>query len=150
MARIGIPVRERTDSISPLLHYLVDFLADDSCRKRGVCRSQTFCDGDKVWLDAVLIATKHGAGTTKSCDHLVSNQKDVVLLEDWLDRSPVASRGRSDTARAQHGLSNELLFSFACFSPPVIVWSPGTQDAGDRQVHVIVVEAHTGHRARNY
>ena len=67
----------------------------------------TLREGEHVGLQAVETCTEPMPSTTKSCDHLVRDQKDVVLVQERLHARKIAGRREQHAAGAHDWLGNE-------------------------------------------
>ena len=63
-----------------------------------------------------MLRSEVGAETTKPADHFISNQQNVVLVQNRLDFIPVTFRRGNDTTRAKHRLSDESTDGLRTFS----------------------------------
>ena len=53
-----------------------------------------------VWFDPERLAPEQVAGTTKTADHLISHNEDVVLAAHFLDFFPIGFRRHNHTTRS--------------------------------------------------
>ena len=155
-----------------LLQHLPHAVADDDSGQRLIGAGQALGDGDQVRLDAEVLIAELAADAPEAAHHLVTDQQDVVTLEHGLDGLPVALRRRHDATGAQHRLADEgadglrpfgldhrlelvgtpggeftLAHLGAFRGATVVVRRFGMQDAGDRQIEVIMEGRQAGQRA---
>ena len=117
-----------------------------------------------------MVGAEHRAETPEAGHDLVGDQQDIVLLEDRLDRLPIAGRRRHDAAGPEHRLADEsgdrvgalaldqrLQLAHAMrdevrlahreVGPAKVVGRLGVEDAVERQVELLVEELQPGERA---
>src|SRR6185437_7381865 len=84
-----------------------DLLVDDTSTEREVTRGDGFGDADDVWFHAVEPRTEPLASAPEGCDNLVRDQRNVVFVEQRLQRRIEAAGEDDDTTRALHRLGDE-------------------------------------------
>ena len=115
VSRVGVAVRKKAVRPRAILQRLPDLGADQRGRKRGITAAQSLGQRDQVGLDAIAVHSQHMAHAPEGGDHLVSDQKHVILAKHGLNGFPVARRWRQDAARADHRLGDECTHCFGAF-----------------------------------
>ena len=113
------------------------------------------------------------ANAAKAGDDLIGDQQHIVFAQNSLYGGPITLGRWRDATRAEHGLSDEgthrlgaltqdqclellgaalgeLGFALAFMRFPVVMRRARMDDAGYRQIHVVMIEAHARERARDH
>ena len=93
--------------IAALIQHRHHFVAHDQAAHRDVARGQALGDGHHVRLEVVEITAEPLAGATKTTNHFIGHEQDVVLGQDFLDAWPVGGWRHNHTARALDRLGNK-------------------------------------------
>ena len=172
MAGVGPAMADGAEFAGALLQHLPHAVTDDDPGQRLIGAGQALGDGDQVRLDAEVLEAELAADAPETTHYLIADHQDVVALEHGLDGLPVALRRRHDATGAQHRFADEgadglrpfgldhrlellgapggeftLAHLGALGGTAVVVRCLGVQDAGNRQIEVIMEGRQPGQRA---
>ena len=125
--------------------------------------------GDDVRLQAESLRAPPIAGPAEAANHFVGHQQDIVFLEDRGDLGPIGLGRNDDAAGTLHRFGKQCrdrirafrqdqlfkilraargkcLFALAGFAEAVVMRAVGAQDAGDRQIEIVVERRQAGER----
>ena len=104
MARIRHAVKEFAAFFN---QHVGDMVRDHYAADGQISRRKSFCDRHEIRLKIVIVTSKPLAGTPKTADYFIGDQKNLMTLTDGADLRPVAVGRYDDSTGPLYGFSDE-------------------------------------------